>query len=86
MSLFRQAVQKSEKSIFPVALCRSALYNRQKNKKPDGYKTAALGGGGFMNMLTALNSILALGMILVLVILVRKQNHAFGHARSAEAM
>lgn len=39
-----------------------------------------------MNMLTALNSILALDMILVLVILVRKQNHAFGHAQSAEAM
>lgn len=39
-----------------------------------------------MNTLTALNSILALYIILVLVILVRKQNSAFGHARSVEAM
>lgn len=41
-----------------------------------------------MNTLTALNSILALDIILVLVlvIFVRKQNSAFGHARSVEAM
>ena len=49
---------------------------------------AAFGGGGFpMLTTTALNSILGLDIILVLVlvVLVRKKNSAFGHAQNKGA-
>ena len=74
--------RKNPPAHFPVALLGRKMYNVKTRQA--GLTGPAGFGGGTMVMASVLNNMLAVNIILVLVLVlaVRKENSAFGHAQN----